>query len=148
MADIYPFAVDNGQYFPGLMYVRNTLDGTSGWYPGQENNPSGGVCGQFDYGTRVLVILAFTGAGLGMSPASMNALYGITACPAHFDRDLLLDLGTPAANGGMAEIEKFLVASDLNDLHELIHLVSHAGRMYHSDTAPRDVLIRTPRSHH
>ena len=147
MADIYPFAVNNGQYFPGLMYVRNTLDGTSAWYPGQQSNPSGGVCGQINVGSS-LFVLEFTNAALGMTPASMNALYGITACPAHFNSDLLLDMGTPAANGGMAEIEKFLAASDIGDLHELIHLVSLAGRMWHSNTAPKDVLIRISRSHH
>ena len=147
MADIYPFAVNNGQYFPGLMYVRNTLDGTSAWYPGQQSNPSGGVCGQINVGSGRFV-LEFTNAALGMTPASMNALYGITACPAYFNSDLLLDMGTPAANGGMAEIEKFLAASDIRDLHELIHLVSLAGRMCHSNTAPKDVLIRIPRSHH
>lgn len=128
MADSYPFTVANNQYYPGLMYVRSPLDGFTAWYPGQQNNPSGGVCGQLNLGSN-LFVMEFTNAHVGMGPGAMNALYGITACAQNFNNDVLLNLGTPAANGGMAEIEKFQSASDLNDLHELIHLVSLAGRM-------------------
>ena len=139
MAEIQPFTVDNNQYYPGLMYVSNPLDGFTGWYPGQQNNPSGGVCGQLNLGSNFFV-MEFTNAHVGMSPESMKALYGITSCAANFNNELLLDMGTPAANGGMAEIERFQSASDLNDLHELIHLVSLAGRIHLSNTNSSDVL--------
>ena len=133
------------------MYVYNVLDGSAAWYPPLENNPPGGGCGQLVLGSDRSVQL-FTNAHVGTDPAMANALYGITACAANFNQDLLLDLGTPAANGGMAEIEKFLEASDLNDLHELMHLVSLGGRMDHSQSmhtnCPRDMLISHPRSHH
>ena len=133
------------------MYVYNALDGSAAWYPPQENNPPGGRCGQLVLGSDRSVLL-FTNADVGTEPAMGNALYGITACGASFNSDLLLDLGTPAANGGMAEIEKFQDSADLNDLHELIHLVSLGGRMDHPQNmhknCPRDMLISPPRSHH
>lgn len=150
MTDSYPFTVSNDQYYPGLMYVNNVLDGSSSWYPGQENNPAGGVCGQRNLGSNLFVV-QFTNGHVGMDPAAMSALYGITACPNSFNADLLLDLGTPAANGGLAEIEKFQSTSDLNNLHELLHLVSLAGKMCHSKKMQtmvcRDMLIKISRSH-
>ena len=125
------------------MHVRN-LDGTSAWYPGLEANPSLGVCGQKGGDGSS----AFTNVKMGMSWKDIRALYGITACPAMFEKNVLLDLGTPAANGGTAEIKKFLYSSDIIDLHELIHLVTFGGRMCHYNTALRDVLIGNPRSHY
>ena len=120
------------------MYVYNVLDGSAAWYPPQESYPLGGRCGQRILGSDRVVLL-FTNADVGTDPAMMNALYGITACATSFGKDLLLDLGTPAAKGGMAEIEKFQDAADLNDLHELVHLVSLGGRMNHPQSMDQSV---------
>lgn len=132
------------------MYVNNFLDGSSAWYPGQANNPSGGVCGQLNLGSNRFV-LQFVNGHVEMDAAAMNALYGITACPPSFNSDLLLDLGTPAANGGIPEIEKFLAASDL-DLHEALHLVSLGGKTCRCSraqaTASGDMLTGIRRSHY
>ena len=56
-----------------------------------------------------------------------QAIFGITACPPHFTIPTLLDLGTPVQNGGPTEIRKFSEIADLEDLHELFHLVSDGG---------------------
>ena len=108
------------------MYAYNRVDGTYAWYPGKEDNPSGGGCGGH--------VLRFTDTLLGITDdAILKALYDITACPKSFDLALLSDLGTPVANGGIAEIGKFSEVSDLIDLHELMHLVSRGGRIRHSN---------------
>lgn len=104
--------------WPGLMFVNNGFDGASMWYPPDAADPPAGLCS---------ACVAFTNTGFPKSRFTdtiAKALYGITACPHLFTRPLLLDLGTPIANGGVPEVRKFLNSSDLGGVHEIIHLVT------------------------
>lgn len=121
--------------WPGLMFVNNQLDGTFSWYMPNPASPSKGTC-NFDVAQQLLATTAFTDAKYsteGLLPGAAQtgvqdtarALYGITVCPSHFDVPTLLDLGAPTPNAGTSEVYKFQRSADLEDLHELIHLVTN-----------------------
>ena len=135
MADSYPFIVSNGQYYPGLMYVYNDLDGSSAWYPGNQDHPSWGGCGppNSDPAGRMQAV---TDCPLKQDE---NALFGMTVCPINFDLHLLLDLG-PLANSRLAEINYFLAASDLVNLHEMFHVLTHCRKIRHSNVCKQLLL--------
>lgn len=99
------------------------------WYPPDAADPPAGLCS---------ACVAFTNTGFPKSRFTdtiAKALYGITACPHLFTRPLLLDLGTPIANGGVPEVRKFLNSSDLGGVHEIIHLVTDGGTSKKSPVA-------------
>ena len=110
------------------MFVFNELDGSYAWYKPLPASPQAGGCGPE---ISLTSSVAFTQAAYfpknGPGATEPKALYGITKCASHFQKPLLINLGTPTANGGLAEVVKFMNSSDLTDLHELIHLVSDAG---------------------
>ena len=100
------------------MYVFNEVDGSTGWYTPSEDSPPLGNCG--DQSDPITAVSGFTLYGV----VDALALLGLTMCPNHFIKPLLLDLGTPVVDGGIAEVHRFLNTSDLTNLHELMHLVS------------------------
>lgn len=103
------------------MFVNNEADGTGAWYQPNPADPPAGLCSAGH---------AFTNVGFPRDSNTVSvarAIYGITACPGYFTRPLLLNLGTPIANGGLQEVNKYLNSSDLADLHEIIHLVTDGG---------------------
>lgn len=114
------------------MWVDNFLDHSNGWYLPLPNDPPNGGCGtpnpQGLGRTTMFTDVKYT---INQRTTTIvQALFGITACPSHFDAPTLLDLGTPVTNGQPSEIRKFSETADLEDLHELFHLVSDGGTSY------------------
>lgn len=106
------------------MYVNNAAippyqDQSDGFYPPEEDTPSHGVCGNVGR----YVSLAFTLTG-----GRMGAIYGITLCPAIFALPTTSSLGSPAANGGTAEIDRFKSTGGILTIHEFVHLVTLNGK--------------------
>ena len=117
--------------FPGFMYVYNRRDGTSAWYPPDEDDPPAGLCGSQGQSD---ITAAFTAANYDARalPGSMQALYGITLCEVFFRKRPLLDLGLPgrAALSGpaaLARLKTYLESTDMLALHEFFHLISDLG---------------------
>lgn len=116
--------MSNGNYFPGLMYVNNEAippgsDESTGFYPPEEANPSDGACGNTALGETM---------GYTLTGGSMAAIYGITLCPAVFTQPTTSSLGTPAAGGGITEIDRFKDTGGMITLHEFVHLVTLNGK--------------------
>ncbi|KAM0799915.1 hypothetical protein BDR22DRAFT_973322 [Usnea florida] len=116
--------------YPGFMWVYNRRDGTSAWYPPDEDDPPAGQCGSQGQSD---ITAAFTSANYDAAlPGSMQALYGLTLCPIFFRKRPLLDLSLPgqAASSGataLARVNTYLGTSDLLVLHEFFHLISDGG---------------------
>ena len=114
--------------YPGFMFVYNRRDGTSAWYPPDEDDPPAGQCGSQGQGD---VTGAFTAARFGARaiPGSAQALYGLTLCPNFFRGRPLLDLSLPGQAGAtaLARAKRYLETSDLKVLHEFFHLASDGG---------------------
>ena len=114
-----------------MMFVHNVQinnrDRTYGWYTPSPASPPSGKCGTPALEHDAHKCVMFTNSNFTKTDPAVQALFGITACPAHFDEPTLLDLGTPVPNSGFTEIRKFQKTPDLDDLHELFHLVSHGG---------------------
>lgn len=106
------------------MYINNEAitsfeDSSQGFYPPEEENPPDGGCGMVGRYTS----MAFTLTG-----GAMTAIYGITLCPSYFTTPTTSSLGSPAANGGTAEIDRFKETGGMIALHEFVHLVTLNGK--------------------
>lgn len=106
------------------MYINNEAitsfqDSSQAFYPTGEGNPPDGGCGMVGR----YPAMAFTLAG-----GAMKATYGITLCPSYFTTPTTSSLGSPAANGGTAEIDRFKETGGMIALHEFVHLVTLNGK--------------------
>lgn len=103
------------------MFVDNAAitqdqDQNNGFYTANEENPSGGECGERD-GARNLAFI-ITGSN------SMRAIFGITLCPDLFNQPTTSSLGSPNVNSGTKEIDRFMDTGGMGILHEMVPLVS------------------------
>lgn len=116
--------MSNGNYYPGLMYVNNQAipphdDLSDGFYASDEKNPLDGNCGS---------IIGYPKSIFTLAPRTDSAAtYGLTLCPYLFRVPLMSSLGSPAPNGGEAQIERFRETGGMLILHEFVHLVTNNG---------------------